>query len=283
MTKEEIIAAIQECAAKLGHAPTHKELRTMFPRLPRGRIRNRFETYTRALEAAGLEPYGPGRQVPLKALFENWSEVVRKLQRVPTLAEYATHGKFSTHPLMTRFRSWRNVPQGMEMHVMAEHLEEKYQDVLEIIGAKRDADELAPATWYAKKEGLPTWPRIPTAGPVYGMPMMPSPLAFGPMNEAGVLFLFGMLAERLGFIMVHVQTAFPDCYALVRLDDNSCQLVKIEVEYESRNFREHGHSVKGADMIVCWIHNWMECPLPVIELRSVAMEMAGISKESYRG
>jgi hypothetical protein len=47
---------------------------------------------------------------------------------------------------------------------------------------------------------------IASAGPVYGMPLITSPLAFGPMNEAGVLFLFGMLAERLGFIMTHVQT-----------------------------------------------------------------------------
>jgi len=29
----------------------------------------------------------------------------------------------------------------------------------------------------------------------------------------------------------------------------------------------HGHDVGGADLIVCWEHNWPECPLEVVELR----------------
>ncbi len=46
------------------------------------------------------------------------------------------------------------------------------------------------------------------------------------------------------------------------------QRVRIEFEYESRNFYKHRHSHKGCDVIVCWRHNWKECPrdLEVIEL-----------------
>jgi hypothetical protein len=46
-------------------------------------------------------------------------------------------------------------------------------------------------------------------------------------------------------------------------------LKRIEFEYESRNFREHGHPPDGCDMIICWIHNWPECPanLEVIALK----------------
>jgi hypothetical protein len=29
------------------------------------------------------------------------------------------------------------------------------------------------------------------------------------------------------------------------------------------------HSLDGADLIVCWTHNWPECPLEVLELKSV--------------
>jgi hypothetical protein len=36
---------------------------------------------------------------------------------------------------------------------------------------------------------------------------------------------------------------------------------------ESKNFLAHGHDVRGADLIVCWKHNWENCPLEVIELR----------------
>lgn len=42
--------------------------------------------------------------------------------------------------------------------------------------------------------------------------------------------------------------------------------MRIEIEYESRNFRKHQHHAGGCDMIVCWVHNWKECPLEVIEL-----------------
>jgi len=34
------------------------------------------------------------------------------------------------------------------------------------------------------------------------------------------------------------------------------------------------HPLDGCDGIVCWIHNWSECPLEVIELRKVVEEIA---------
>jgi hypothetical protein len=44
--------------------------------------------------------------------------------------------------------------------------------------------------------------------------------------------------------------------------------VKIEFEQESRNFLKHMHLASECDLIVCWKHNWPECPLEVIELRT---------------
>jgi hypothetical protein len=51
--------------------------------------------------------------------------------------------------------------------------------------------------------------------------------------------------------------------------------VWIEFEFESRNFLLHGHDPKKCDVIVCWVHNWPECPkgIQVIELSKVAREM----------
>jgi hypothetical protein len=37
----------------------------------------------------------------------------------------------------------------------------------------------------------------------------------------------------------------------------------------SRNFLKHGHRVEDCDMIVCWVHNWPECPLHVLELKEM--------------
>ena len=44
--------------------------------------------------------------------------------------------------------------------------------------------------------------------------------------------------------------------------------VRIEFEYQSRNFQRHNHDPAGCDLIVCWEDNWPEAPLEVIELKS---------------
>ena len=51
------------------------------------------------------------------------------------------------------------------------------------------------------------------------------------------------------------------------------QRVWIEFEYESRNFLKHFHDASKADIIVCWTHNWPECPLPVIELKELVKRL----------
>jgi hypothetical protein len=51
--------------------------------------------------------------------------------------------------------------------------------------------------------------------------------------------------------------------------------VRIEFEYASRNFLEHQHDPKGCDIIVCWVHNWPECPewIEVIELSKIVKQI----------
>jgi len=54
------------------------------------------------------------------------------------------------------------------------------------------------------------------------------------------------------------------------------QRVDIEFEFESKNFRDHGHPAGGCDAIVCWRHNWPECPkdIEAVELSSVIKSLA---------
>jgi hypothetical protein len=53
------------------------------------------------------------------------------------------------------------------------------------------------------------------------------------------------------------------------------QRVRIEFEFESRNFHRHRHHPDGCDIIVCWRHNWRECPphLEVIELSKLVAQL----------
>jgi hypothetical protein len=85
-----------------------------------------------------------------------------------------------------------------------------------------------------------------------------------------------MLAKELGYIIEAVQNEFPDCEAMRQIAPGRWQRVRIEFEFESRNFRDHGHPVDGCDVIVCWRHNWPECPedIEVVELSSVIKSLA---------
>jgi hypothetical protein len=67
-----------------------------------------------------------------------------------------------------------------------------------------------------------------------------------------------------------------DCEAKRQIAPGQWQRVRIEFEFESRNFRDHGHSPDGCDTIVCWSHNWPECPvhLEVVELKLIIGQLA---------
>ena len=109
---------------------------------------------------------------------------------------------------------------------------------------------------------------IDKSKPVMGEPFDRRPMTNAPVNELGVMVLFGMVAAGLGLQVESVQGKFPDCIAKRQVAPGKWQHLRIEFEYESRNFKLHGHDPKGCDMIVCWKHNWKDCPaeIEVVEL-----------------
>jgi hypothetical protein len=110
---------------------------------------------------------------------------------------------------------------------------------------------------------------------VYGEPLGLAAMAHAPTNELGVLFLFGIVAADLGFRVERLQAAFPDCEAKREVAPGKWELVLVELEIYSRNFKSHRHDPKGCHVIVCWKHNWPDCPewLEVIELSKVVKKL----------
>jgi len=110
--------------------------------------------------------------------------------------------------------------------------------------------------------------------PLLGAPMRMSGLAYEPVNEMGVMALFCMLSRQLGFVLESVQAGFPDCEAKIEVEPGRWQHFRIEFEYESRNFKDHRHDPEKCDLIVCWRHNWKDCPanLQVLELSKLVRE-----------
>jgi hypothetical protein len=102
-------------------------------------------------------------------------------------------------------------------------------------------------------------------------------LLHAPMNEQGVVFLFGMVAQELGYVVESITPGFPDCEAKRRVSKSgdTWERVRIEFEFESRNFMTHGHKVTDCDVIVCWEDNWTDCPIEVLELKTAIQELEG--------
>lgn len=115
----------------------------------------------------------------------------------------------------------------------------------------------------------------------FGKPLNLEGLGYAPINEQGVVFLFGLLCHRLGFLVEAVRKEFPDCIAKRRVESRRTEeweTVRIEFEFTSSEFKRHHHDPKGCDLIVCWIDDWKDCPLEVLELESwVAHNESGMT------
>jgi hypothetical protein len=275
MSKEEVIAAIQESAARLGHAPTFTEVQRA-TQMSKHEIRKHFLTYAKALSECGLQRTGPGYELDAKTLFLDWAGLVRKLGKLPTIAEYQMHGSYSVRPLIRRYGGWVHVPAGLQDFAREERLEGEWGDVLDVIARDREAVMdgrrglgTTLKTTLSSTNGRLTRPRYLKDQPIYGRPMMDMALALAPTNEMGVVFLFGTVAKELGYLVVRLQAEFPDCEAFREVEPERWQRVRIEFEFESRNFLVHGHRVDDCDLIVCWKNNWEGCPLEVVELSTM--------------
>lgn len=275
MTKEQIIEAIHLCAKKLERNPNLRDLR-LIGGVSEPILYKRFGGLAKALAAAGLEATGPGFNQPEAALLLDWAAVARNLGKIPSVHEYGSVGRFSVSPFQSRYRRWAGVPHAFARFARESKIETEWEDVM----------KLGQAVPHKERKAVKAFvrPRIRKGPihrdrPVYGRPMMLPEMAHEPVNELGVVFVFGMLARRLGFVVLRIQPEFPDCEAMFEVARGVWQRVRIEFEFESRNFLRHRHRKDGCDMIICWRHNWPECPpnLEVIELSkelSKALEQA---------
>ena len=102
-------------------------------------------------------------------------------------------------------------------------------------------------------------------------------MAHAPVNEQGVVYLFGMVSGELGFIVEAVKSRYPDCIAKQKISQNPerWRQVRIEFEYRSSGFN---HPAEGSDLIVCWEDDLAERgqkpPLPVLELKSAIRNLS---------
>jgi len=106
-------------------------------------------------------------------------------------------------------------------------------------------------------------------------------LVYEPVNEQGVIFLFAKYHKELGIEYIEgIQQGFPDAFGRRRIGKTEYEPVDIEFEFRSLDFKNHQHDPSQCDIIVCWLHNWPECPIEVIELRTALAKLIETSKRT---
>jgi Homing endonuclease associated repeat len=272
--KEEILDAIRRIAAQVGKAPSRSQFFSATG-ISEHNVLKYFASWNDAVYRAGLTPYTANVKLDDAQLLEDWATLVRKYRQIPTRDQYRREGKYSPTSFEKHFGPWSTLPAKFR-----EFGRDKLQwaDVVAFLPAS--VPQLQP-TLDGVASPIVSIRRIETISnvrhaqrrdrPTYGNPIDFRGLRHEPVNEQGVVFLFGMVAKELGYMVEAVQTGYPDCDAKRQIGPNKWQRVRIEFEFESRNFRDHGHVCDGCDIIVCWRHNWPECPenLQVVELRTV--------------
>ncbi|MFM9994508.1 MAG: hypothetical protein ACKVU4_01770 [Phycisphaerales bacterium] len=118
--------------------------------------------------------------------------------------------------------------------------------------------------------------RIAPRALLLGRPFSFRGLLHEPVTEAGVVHAAGVLWQEAGLIVIRMSTGYPDCDALIRVPGSpeAWQRIRVEFELRSSNFRTHRHDPAGCDLIVCWEHDWPQCPVEVLALRPLVIAEA---------
>ena len=279
--KKTVLDAIRQAAHTLGHSPSRAEFKSTSG-MSEYQVLQHFPSWREAVRVAGLEPDASNVKLEDRTLLEDWGAMVRKHRQIPTRAHYRREGKYSPGAFEKHFGPWSAIPAKFLAFAKDKR---DWLDVVALLPVNSEKVILEPHPTTPDESALQPGPvrdvsRIQHARLesrlTYGNPIDFRGLRHEPVNEGGVVFLFGMVAKELGYLVESVQAGFPDCEAKRQIASGRWQRVRIEFEFESRNFRDHGHPPDGCDVIVCWRHNWPECPenLEVVQLSTVIKSLA---------
>jgi len=284
-----ILTSLSALAKELGRPPSRSEFISA-SKISEHKISQFFPTWGDAVRAAGFHPYIVNARLNDRALLRDWANVVRAIRKIPARRSYRHLGQFDPRTFERRFGPWSKLPE-----VFRKFAQDKpeWADVVALLPVPKPANPAPGAQGFSPEAFLVSEgdrassralrsrntnhePRPPRHAPLPGRPTYGNPMDFRglrhePVNEQGVVLLFALVAKELGYIVEAVQSGFPDCEAKRQVAPQRWQRVHLEFEFESRNFRDHGHPTTGCDLIVCWRHNWPDAPphLEILELSTL--------------
>jgi hypothetical protein len=179
-----------------------------------------FPSWREAVRAAGLTPDMTNVRLDDSVLLEDWGRLVRELRQIPTRHQYRSHGNYSPGVFDGHFGPWSGIP--IKFRLFAEAMPE-WNDVIALLPVTTAPQKPADAEMIVEHDRSPTFSDHSFHAKLGGRPTYGSPIDFRglrhePVNEQGVVFLFGMLARELGYAVEAVQTGYPDCEAKRQID-----------------------------------------------------------------
>ena len=276
--REQILDEIRRVANQLGTRALSKSQFARQSSIKSGLVERRFGTWNKAIEAAGLIPDQSNKTLSPEQLMNELHRVVTELDKFPTRNEFAISGNHSPSIFERRWGNWTgvgNAYHGWRTGGSIAPLPRTSGPLPSPFRNKRNTSKLAtsfiPSQPHERQQTLFTQ-RITTSRrrSEYGEPIDFRGLRHAPINEQGVVYLFGMISRELGFLVEAVRTDFPDCEAKreIRGRRGRWETVRIEFEFKSATFKIHGHKEDDCDLIICWEHDWSDCPLEVLELKT---------------
>jgi hypothetical protein len=270
ITREQLLDEAKSLAARQGQDFV---LRTDFKRetgISDNQILKYFDSWTEFFEAAGLAPQ-VAKQISEQELMEAAHDALGDCKELPTFTRFAKLVPYSQGAYRRRWGTWTSFLEAFtnwvaerepDFHLLSELRDRVVQPAAS--APEQDATESSRAHKWSPTDGRRFGPFLNFRG-----------LQHAPINEQGVVFLFGMVSWELGYVVESVATGFPDCEAKRRIKTSpeTWQRLRLEFEYESRNFVDHGHDPTACDLIVCWKHNWDDCPIEVLELSSAIADL----------
>jgi hypothetical protein len=273
MSKARLIAEMRRAARRLGRTSLAQN---EFRRLAKVSLRvidHHFDDWSEACAAAGLV-HAHNYRIANEAIFAAMREAFLLTGGVRSTPRFRRRFRYDMTLLAKRWSDWAGALAAFRDWVLVAAPDFPYLAELERriakgprAGSRRGAPLDRPAGTGRGWAG---------AGPPVGEPIAYRGIVYAPVNEMGVAVLFGAAAEALGFAIESVGVRFPDLLVRRRVAGGRWQLVRVELEYESLNFRAHRHDPRRCDLVVCWRHNWPECPAPVLELEK---EIARLRRE----
>jgi hypothetical protein len=270
MTRDELIVKVREVAGRLGVAALSRSRFLAEAGVRKCDLERHFDGWTELCRAAGVEPVGRKDPIPDDVLFEEMRATFLALGGVPKLAAFERRFRFTSSMFYQRGWSWPEAKARCRAWIAARDPAFPYLDQLPAEARPRRSrlrpgDPDAPARRLEKM-------RVHEArgNRLMGERIDFRGMARAPVNEQGVVALFAMVAQDLGYSIELMTQSFPDCEAVRRVRGNRFERVRIELEYESRNFLHHDHDPARCDVLVCWIANWQPPEgIELLELRSL--------------